>query len=156
PGTQIPKVTIDVHGITDAMVAHAPHFAEVWPELSTYLGRSVVIGHAIGYDLAVLRRECELAAIDWRQPRSLDVRVLARAAVPTVADYTLDQLCQWLGIKNEARHTAIGDAVATAQVFAALLPFLRQRDIRTLAEAEAAVRTLAEQDARTTGGLIAT
>ena len=51
-------------------------------------------------------------------------------------------MCEWLAIEIEGRHTAIGDAVATARLFMALVPLLRQRGIRTLAEAEAASREL--------------
>ena len=80
------------------------------------------------------------------------MRALARLAAPTLADHSLDRLCEWLGIEIKGRHTALGDAEATAEVFLALVPLLRAKNIRTLAEAEAASRSLAEQEARTTGG----
>jgi CBS domain-containing protein len=153
PGIPIPAVTTAVHGITDARVRDAPRFAAVAPALADFLRSSVVIGHAIGYDLAVLRREHDLAGLAWRPPRALDVRQLARLAAPGLAHYNLDGLCAWLGIDAADRHTAMGDAVATARVFAALLPLLRQNNIRTLAEAEKATHHLLERDAGLRGGL---
>jgi CBS domain-containing protein len=152
PGDAIPKAAVAVHGITDAMVAAAPPFADVAPSLEAFVGKSVVIGHTIGYDLAVLGREYGLARKPMPRFRALDVRALGRLAAPTLADHSLDRLCEWLGIEIKGRHTALGDAEATGHVFLALVPLLRAKNIRTLAEAEAASRSLAEQEARTTGG----
>ncbi len=152
PGSAIPKTAVAVHGITDAMVDTAPAFAGIAPALEAFVGRAIVIGHAINYDLAVLEREYALARRPWPRFRALDVRALARLAAPTLVDHGLDRLCEWLGIEMKGRHTALGDAEATGQVFLALVPLLRAKNIRTLAEAEAASRSLAEQEARSTGG----
>jgi DNA polymerase-3 subunit epsilon/CBS domain-containing protein len=80
------------------------------------------------------------------------VRTLARLASPTLADYGLEALCQWLGVALSGRHTALGDARAAGEIFQALVPLLRAKEIRTLAEAEAASRALAEREAASIGG----
>src|SRR5688572_14469051 len=49
----IPAAASRIHGIDDAAVAAAPQFAEVWSRFEGFLGRSIVIGHTIGFDLAV-------------------------------------------------------------------------------------------------------
>ncbi len=41
-----------------------------------------MIGHAVGFDLAVLKRECERAGLPWSRPRTLDTRLLAEIAAP--------------------------------------------------------------------------
>ena len=51
-----------------------------------------MIGHAVGFDLAMLKRECELAGIAWQPPRLLDTRLLAQIAKPNLAGYSLDQV----------------------------------------------------------------
>lgn len=155
PGGPIPAAATAIHGIADADVRGAPSFAAVAPAIDAFQHGHVVIGHSIVFDLAVLKREHELAGLKWRKPRSLCVRLLARVAAPHLAHYDLDRLCDWLGIVNEARHTAPGDARAAAAVFGALLPLLRQAGIRTLAEAEKATHRLSEQEARAGGGLMA-
>jgi len=155
PGQPIPKATTAVHGIGDADVKGAPAFASIADELEAFVGNSIIIGHAVAYDLQVLEREYRRAGRTWRPPRALDVRALAQAAAPTLAHYTLDQLCEWLGIEVKGRHSAIGDAELTARVFAALVPLLREQNVRTLAEAEAACRRLAEAEARAAGGFAA-
>ena len=124
------------------MVATAPPFADVWPRFSAFLGPSIVIGHTVGFDLAVLKRECELAGLPWTRPRTLDTRLLAQIAAPELAGYTLEKLAGWLGVDVAGRHAALGDAVTTARVFLALVPKLRDHDIRTVAEAERACRAL--------------
>jgi DNA polymerase-3 subunit epsilon/CBS domain-containing protein len=152
PGSAIPKTSTAVHGITDAMVAAAPAFPAVAPELEAFVGHSVLLGHTIAYDLKVLEREYALSGRRWPGFRALDVAMLARLANPTLADYGLERLCSWLGIELKGRHTALGDAAAAADVFFALVPLLRERGVRTLAEAEAAGRDLAERDGRVLGG----
>ena len=135
-----------VHGITDAMVADAPKFRGHCRTISKPSSATrIVIGHAITYDLTVLQREYSLAGRPWPKIRGLDVRLLARIAAPSLADYGLDRLCAWLGIKVVGRHTALGDAIAAADVFLALVPLLRGRNVRTLAEAEMASRSLANR-----------
>lgn len=152
PGRAIPKTAVAIHGITNEMVASAPAFCDIAAAFEAFVGRSIVIGHAIYYDLAVLEREYDLAGRAWPRFRALDVRMLARLAAPSLADHGLERLCEWLGIELKGRHTAIGDAEAAGHVFVALVPLLRSKNIRTLAEAAAASRSLAEQEAHTTGG----
>ncbi len=152
PGIPIPKATVAIHGITDAKIADAPAFAEIAGLLEAYIGRAVVIGYAVAYDLAVLEREYALAGRPAPRLRALDVRTLARLAAPSLADYSLEALCEWLDVKISGRHTALGDARAAGEIFLALVPLLRAKDIRTLAAAEAASRALAEREAAGLGG----
>ena len=59
PDGPIPAAAVAVHHIDDGMVADAPAFDQVWPELAAFMGDAVLIGHSLGFDLAVLKRECE-------------------------------------------------------------------------------------------------
>ena len=144
PGQDIPESATAIHGIDAAAIADAASFAEMWPDLSAYLGGSVVIGHTIGFDLAVLQHECERANLHWHRPRALDTQHLARVVEPRLAGYSLEQLATWLGIEVTERHTALGDVMTTARIFQALVPKLREGGIRTFAEAWQACRALTE------------
>src|SRR5262249_20382901 len=93
PQVAIPPTATQIHGLTDADVQNAPSFADLASRLDGMIGRATVIGHNIGYDLAILAREYSLVGQSWRLPRSLDVGSLARIAVPTLAQYSLDALC---------------------------------------------------------------
>jgi DNA polymerase-3 subunit epsilon/CBS domain-containing protein len=144
PGEAIPRETTAIHGIDAAAVADAPPFPQVWPEFSAFVGSSVFIGHTIGFDLAVLQRECERAGLHWRRPRTLDTQHLAQVVEPRLGGYSLEQLSQWLGVEVANRHSALGDALTTARIFEALVPKLREGGIRTFAEASQACRALTE------------
>jgi len=153
PGGPIPRVASAIHGITDADVADAPTPAAAIAALRDFAGDAPLVGHTLSFDLAILDRQDGREGA-WRERRALDVRLLARAADPALTRDDLDSLCARFAVPNQARHTALSDATATALVFLALLPVLRERGIRTLAEAEAACRRLMERDARAQGGLM--
>jgi CBS domain-containing protein len=124
------------------MVAGAPGFAAVWPEVAAALSGKVLIGHTIGFDLAILKRECTRANLPWDPPRVLDTNLLAQVVAPNLQGFTLEHLSSWLGIAVEDRHSALGDAELTGKIFLALIPKLRDHRIRTLAEAEQACYAL--------------
>jgi DNA polymerase-3 subunit epsilon/CBS domain-containing protein len=142
PGQSIPAAATRIHGIDDAAVAAAPDFGAVWPEYSGFLGGAVVIGHSVGFDLTVIGRECERAGVKWHVPPTLDTGLLAQFAAPALAEYSLEGLAAWLGVELAARHSALGDAITTGRIFHALVPRLRERGVRTLAEAMRASDTL--------------
>ena len=147
PDQPIPAAAAAIHGIDDGAVADAPSFAEIWPELSAVIEGAIVIGHTLGFDLAVLKGECARAGLLWVRPRTLDTRLLAEVAAPDLAGFSLDEIAAWLGVEVTSRHSAPADALATAKIFCALVPKLREGGIRTLAEAERAC--LAVTDALT-------
>lgn len=144
PGDPIPSLSTQIHGIDEAAIADASSFAEIWPDFEAFIGDAVVIGHVLGFDLAVLKRECERAGLTWKRPRTLDTRLLAEVVEPNLAGFSLDSLGAWLGVDINDRHTARGDALACARLFLALIPRLREGGIRTLAEAERACSALTQ------------
>ena len=144
PKDTIPRQSVAIHGIDDAKVADAPSFTEIWPAFSDFIDGHIVVGHTLGFDLSVLQRECERNAIAWKKPRGLDTQLLAQVAEPNLAGYSLEQLANWLGVELVDRHSALGDALTTARVFQALVPKLRDKGIRTVAEAMQACRSLSD------------
>jgi DNA polymerase-3 subunit epsilon/CBS domain-containing protein len=140
PGEPIPPDAQAIHGITGEMVNDAPDFAAANKSYLDFAGDHLILGYSLGFDLAVLKAEHERASRPWRDPRALDVRELVRVLNPPLADFSLDKIAAWLGVDVEGRHTALGDALVTGEIFLALLPRLREAGIRTLAEAEDACR----------------
>ena len=59
PGEPIPPEATRIHAIDDSMVASAPDFAAVWQDISAAISGEILIGHTFGFDLAVLKRECQ-------------------------------------------------------------------------------------------------
>ncbi|OYY12238.1 MAG: hypothetical protein B7Y70_06100 [Rhizobiales bacterium 35-68-8] len=141
PGIAIPPAATRVHGIDDAALAAAPPFSEVWQRLAPLLKGRILIGHTLGYDIAVLDRECSRAGLPFETPRRLDVRLLAHVVHPGLADVSLDALASFFEVIPGPRHSALGDAETASRLFAAFVPLLREKGIRTLGEAEAACRS---------------
>ncbi len=140
PGERIPISAVRIHGIDDSAVSSAQGFATVWPELSDHLRSSPLIGHSLGFDLAVISRECATAKLPPPSVPALDIALLARAVAPSLPGYSLEQLATWLDVAIEARHSALGDATTAARIFCAMIPHLRKAGVRTLAEAQRACR----------------
>jgi len=146
PGVPIPPTATEIHGISDSDVAAAPTAMDALAGLAEFLGEAVVVGHTVGFDLEIFKREADRNNVAWQTPSALDVRPMAQAVLPSIRGQDLDGLCANLGIEIENRHSAIGDARAAAQVFQTLLPKLRDRQIRTLAEAHTLCRRVWERE----------
>lgn len=143
PGAPVPPASTAIHHLTEADLRGAPDPVTVIGQLREAVGTRVVIGHAIGFDLAIMKAECERAGQPvWLPARVLDTRLLAQIVMPHLAGFSLEQLASWLGVPLGERHRAEGDARTTANIFLALVPRLREGGIRTFAEAEAACRRL--------------
>ncbi len=148
PGVPIPVDSQAIHGISDADVADARSFRKVVKAFDKWRRDSVLVGYASGFDLAMLKRERELAGLDWTPPRCLDVRYLVNLLSPNLPDFSLDTIASWAKIDVHDRHSALGDAITTAAIFVALIPRLRGAGIRTLAELERACERFSESATR--------
>lgn len=142
PGVAIPPASTLIHGLTADILADAPKFGEAYAEFRGFAGDQVLIGHNVGFDLAILQRECKLAKLTPPQNRMLDTRLLAELCFPRLGGFTLDALASHLGLTISGRHDALADAELTARLFLALIPRLKEKNIRTLAEAETACKSL--------------
>jgi signal-transduction protein with cAMP-binding, CBS, and nucleotidyltransferase domain len=137
PGMPIPQASTRIHGLDDASVSGAESFGACIEELQSLIKSRVVIGHHIGFDLAILRHEASRIGANWQEPAYLDLATLSGALEPALPDLGLESLADWLGVEVSERHTAIGDCMTTAHAFAALLVRLREANVRTLGEATA-------------------
>jgi len=114
PGVPIPGAASAIHGIDDGQVAQAPVFADVFTQVRAAIAGRVVVGHHIAFDLAVLRYETARAGIAWQEPPSLDIALLLAGLEPTLVDLSLEGVTRWLGVRIGRRHSALGDAEASA------------------------------------------
>lgn len=132
PGRPIPPASTRVHGISDDMVAGAPAIAEATRAFHAFARDAVLVAHNAPFDLAFLRRYGREAGLAFDHP-VLDTVLLSAVLFGGSATHTLDALSDRLGvdIAGNLRHTAIGDAVATAQVFTACLAMLDGRGFGT-------------------------
>jgi DNA polymerase-3 subunit epsilon len=120
------------------MVADAPAFGDVCKTFHKFADQSVIVAHNAPFDMAFLRRETKGASISFDNP-VLDTVHLSAVVFGGSAEHTLDALCERLNvhIPEEVRHTALGDALATAEALVAMIPILEARGLTTFAEVRA-------------------
>lgn len=141
PGRPIPARSTAVHGITEAMVADAPPLAEAGRAFHHFAQGAVLVAHNAPFDMAFLRRHEPAIGAQFDHP-VLDTVLLSAVVFGQSAEHTLDALTHRLGITipDEARHTALGDALATADAFLRLIPMLEARGLATFGQVLAEVR----------------
>lgn len=125
PGRNIPYYITGLTGITSEMVAAAPAFSSVAPELFKWLDGKVFVAHNAHFDYSFLKKEFEQSGYNWNAKKLCTVR-LCRKIIPGLRSYSLGSLAASLGIEIQNRHRAGGDASATVKIFDQLLQ--RDRD----------------------------
>ncbi|MCB1334977.1 MAG: 3'-5' exonuclease [Roseivivax sp.] len=141
PGMPIPPASTRVHKISDAMVAGKPDIVTVARRFHNFSRDAVIVAHNAPFDMAFLRRHAARCELEWSHP-ILDTVLLSAVVFGASETHTLDALCERLDITIPARlrHTALGDAHATAEVLVKLLPLLEARGMATFGDVIAETR----------------
>lgn len=122
PPFPIPPESIQWHGITDVMLIDKPSISEVLPELLSFVGESLIVGHHINFDIKMLDRHVQdyygskLEGTPW-----LDTMLLHKLVMENNTSTQLDDLLNVYCIECDERHRALGDSIATAKVFLRIL-----------------------------------
>jgi DNA polymerase-3 subunit epsilon len=149
PGRPIPKDSIRFHGITDEQVKDKPPIAEVLPSFHSFVGDAVLVAHNAAFDMKFLRLKEAQCGIRFENP-VVDTMLLSLLIEGDDEDHSLDGICSRLGITVEGRHSALGDAIATAEVFSHFLDRLEAINVRTFGDLMRATNMEAELRFRTT------
>jgi DNA polymerase-3 subunit epsilon len=129
PKRPIPLASTAIHGLTDADVAGAPPLDIVLPRFRDYVGDAVMLAHNAAFDLLAISHK----GVTFDIP-VIDTLLISRALDEALDGHDLDSLAQRydLTFPPGTRHTALGDARVTAELWLALLPRLEARGINTL------------------------
>ena len=142
PERPIPSASVRLHGITDAMVASAPTIGIVLPAFLRFAEGAVLSGHEVSFDLGFLSRATARLAL----PRMtlehpvLDTRLLSRLLHGASAEHTIEAVARRLGVRLIGRHSALGDALTTAEILVRQLELLHKRGLGTLGQVLDALR----------------
>ncbi|HRG57384.1 MAG TPA: exonuclease domain-containing protein [Bacteroidia bacterium] len=120
PECNISTYFTNISGITNAMVDDAPKFYEVAKEIQEITKDKIFVAHNVGFDYGFVKEEFASLGFTYKRDTLCTVR-LARKLIPGLKSYSLGHLCDYIGIENEARHRARGDAMATAKLFDVLM-----------------------------------
>ena len=115
PRQKIPPFIVNMTGISDAMVANAPLFEEVAPQIFNLLNGRIFVAHNVSFDYSFVHYLLGKSGFQWSAPKLCTIK-LSRRVFPGLEKYGLGSLTRDLGIRIEGRHRAWGDAAATAQV----------------------------------------
>jgi DNA polymerase-3 subunit epsilon len=141
PQRNIPEAGIPIHGIRPEMVKGQPTIAEVLPSFHTYARDTVLVAHNAAFDMRFLQLKEQATGLRFDQP-VLDTLLLSAVVHPNQESHRLEHIAERFGITVVGRHTALGDAMVTAEVFLKLIPLLADMGIHTLGQArEAAQKT---------------
>jgi DNA polymerase III subunit epsilon len=142
PNRPIPPASTRFHGITDARVAGAPPIDEVLPAFRRFAADCPLVGHEIAFDLDFLDAEARRLGLPplGAGRAILDSRLISHLVHGPGVSHSLEALSARLGVTIRARHSALGDALATAEIFARLLDLLARRRISTLGDLLEALR----------------
>lgn len=120
PVITIPRYVQALTGITDNMVANAPHFEEIAHTVFEWLRDHIFVAHNVNFDYSFLRHQLKACGFDLDCKKLCTIR-LSRKAFPGAPSYGLGNICNHLGIDIPNRHRAGGDADATVMLFERIL-----------------------------------
>ncbi len=139
PGRLIPMATISIHGITQDMVQGQPSITEVLPAFHAFALDTVLVAHNAAFDMRFLQMQEKNTGLVFSQP-VLDTLLLSAVVHPNQESHRLEAIAARFNITVLGRHTALGDALVTAEIWLRLIPLLRAMGIRTLRQAREAAQ----------------
>ncbi|MFJ6651982.1 3'-5' exonuclease [Microbacterium sp. NPDC091313] len=104
-----------IHGIRAHDVADALGWSDQLSQLTAFAGADVLVAHNAGFDMAVLRRACEVTGDACPPYRYLCSLQVARRTYE-LASYRLPLAAAAAGYGEFAHHDALADATACAHI----------------------------------------
>ena len=139
PGRSVPFESIKFHGIKPEMLENQPAIDKVLPNFKRFAQDTVLVGHNAAFDMRMLQIKEISTKIKFINP-VLDTMLLSAVVHPAHESHTLEAIAERLGVNIIGRHTALGDAIATGELFIRLIPLLAKMGINTLKQAREASR----------------
>nr|WP_246276821.1 3'-5' exonuclease [Microcoleus asticus] len=115
PSIPIPAEVTDIHGITDAMVADAPTFTEVYPRIAEVLEDKRILIYNAEFDIKILNYCCHLHNLP-----SLNLKERSECLMEWAAQWGGDWSYYYKDYKyfplSSGNHRALGDCIAALQL----------------------------------------
>lgn len=130
--------TVAIHGILKEGKYERISEEEAIKQFIDYIGNSVLIGHHVGFDIAIVNYALKRMGLPKLKNKAFDTGVLYKKTIHKVnilspdKSYSLDELCKELKIPRADRHKAAGDAFITALAFIKIISRLKKNKPVTL------------------------
>ncbi len=117
PRRTIPPDAIEVHGITDEMVAKASTVDVVLKDFAGFCGNAIMIAHNAPFDISFLACEMDRVAVARMNNTVLDTVDIFRKLQPGIPSYSLLSLSRHFGLAQDQKHRALDDALLVQKLF---------------------------------------
>lgn len=134
PQRSIPWTSVKIHGIHPEMLIGQPLIRPALSAFHQFTEDTILVAHNAAFDMRFLQLKEAQTDIKFLNP-VLDTLLLSAVVHPSHENHNLEAISQRLGVRILGRHTALGDASATGEIFLKMLPLLAQKKIYTLKEA---------------------
>ncbi len=134
PNRSLSTASIKIHGIQPDMLTGQPDISVTLPMFQRFVEDTVLVAHNAAFDMRMLQVKEDATGIAFRNP-VLDTLLLSAVIHPAHQDHNMDEIAKRLGVRVIGRHTALGDAMVTAELFLKMIPLLEKIGIFTLKQA---------------------
>lgn len=126
-----------IHEILERDISKSLPASQVLEQFLEASKGAIIIGHHIAFDVNMLNKHCvetlqQEVLNPYYDTNRMYERLYKDFSSQAQAANSLDAICDELGITIEDRHTALGDASATALLFMRLLKRLESRGVKTV------------------------
>jgi DNA polymerase-3 subunit epsilon len=140
PRRPVSPQSVSIHGISPRLLEGQPTIDEALPPFARFCEGTVLVGHNVGFDMRFLELKEAQTGVRLTQP-VLDTLLLDAVAAPEEQDHSLEAIAARLGVSVVGRHTALGDAILTGEIFLKQLRLLAAQGFVTLGETRVAARS---------------
>lgn len=139
PRRSLPAEGIKIHGIQPEMLKGKPFLETVLPLFHRFCGETILVAHNAAFDMRMFQVKEEATGVKFINPL-LDTLLLSEFLHPGQKSHKIENISVRLGVNIFGRHTALGDAMMTAEIFLKMIPLLARHNIHTLKEAREAAK----------------
>lgn len=139
PERSLPFESTQIHGIQPEMLKGQPTIDKVLHFFQQFAEDTVLVAHNAAFDMRMLQINEAETGVRFINP-VLDTLLLSAVVHPSQQDHNLEAIAKRLGVSIIGRHTALGDAITTGEIFIKLIPLLAKMGIYTLKDARKASR----------------
>ena len=139
PQRSVSRESVRIHGIRPRDLAGQPTLREALPGFHRFCEDTVLVAHNAAFDMRFLELAEAETGVRFTQP-VLDTLLLSAVVHPNLEDHRLEAIAERLGIAVVGRHTALGDAMVTSEIFLKLIALLAEQGVVTLGQALEASR----------------
>lgn len=116
PTKPMEEFIINIHGITNEMVAEAPAIQDKIKDIHSFLSDSYLMAHHAPFDVGFLALEFEKAGLPFLHRKVLCTSLLSRSLFPNSINHKLQTLIKFFDLPQGEAHRALDDSKACLEV----------------------------------------